>query len=73
MSLSDCKLFIIIGVIALAAYLLFLSPVNTMFSNMDGEIDFDRDKPTIQFVPEGTPGAITWEEYKEQRHPRSDR
>ena len=60
---------LIVVPVALAAYLFIMSPLNTLFEERDGGIDYDSRTPTVTFVPKDTPGAITWEEYQRQRYP----
>lgn len=66
MGTSDLKFFLLIAIVGGGAFFAF-------FWNWNNFHWVHRDPPqrTITFVPKGTPGAITWEEY--QRRQRSGR
>jgi hypothetical protein len=68
MGSSDLKFFALIGVVAAVAYGLVFSwdwkkPKSSGASWLHPE-------PTIQFVPPGTPGAMTMEEFSKRQFER---
>jgi hypothetical protein len=64
MSGSDLKFFAVILLVAVGAYWLVLRDWKGKSWNLAA---MQRDVPSVTFVPPGTPGAITWEEYQEKR------
>ena len=65
--MGELKFFVVIGLIAVGGYFAFF---HIDWSKKKGGIDFhERDRPTVIFVPEGTPGAKSWEDIqREQRY-----
>jgi hypothetical protein len=60
---GDLKFFVLMILIAVGGYLVFFADLSKI--NWGGP---SKDRtPTITFVPKGTPGALTWEEYQEKR------
>jgi hypothetical protein len=64
MELSDLKIFVPVIAIAVVGYLLLIPGAST--KKWAGAPP-PPPKHTITFVPKGTPGAITWEEYQRQK------
>ena len=62
---SDIKFFAVIGLVALVAYGFLMGQFKGKTWNLRTQ-----QEPTIQFVPEGTPGAITMEEYTKRKYGR---
>ena len=67
MDFDDFKWFIILGIIPLAIWAF----VSQKDSSNAPVFDFDANIPVVTFVPEGTPGAMTWEEYRDERYGRA--
>ena len=65
MGRSDLKFFFVIGLVATGAYWFLMGEFKGKTWNLH-----TRQEPTIQFVPEGTPGAITMEEYTKRKFDR---
>jgi hypothetical protein len=63
MLMRDFKIFALIGLVAAAGYWFVLSP----FKGKTWNVNIHQE-PTIQFVPPGTPGAMTMEEYTQKRY-----
>ena len=59
------KFFVVIGLLAAGAYWFLMNE----FKGKNWNLQTQRE-PTITFVPEGTPGAITFEEYTRKRYER---
>lgn len=62
MDFDDFKWFIIIGVVPLAIW----AWVSHKDSSNAPVFDFDANVPTYTFVPEGTPGAMTFDEFRDR-------
>ena len=67
MDFDDFKWFIVIGVAPLAIWA-FVSYKDT--SNAPA-YDFNANAPVVTFVPEGTPGAMSAEEFRNIRFERT--
>lgn len=63
--MDDIKFFVIAGALPLAFFALF-SQGGWIQDNPDWEPQWE--VPTVTFVEEGTPGAISWEEYQQERY-----
>ena len=62
MSSSDVKFFAVILILAAAGYFAFF---HVDWKKYRGGFQ-KRQEPTITFVPEGTPGAKSWEEIQKE-------
>jgi hypothetical protein len=62
---DDIKFFVIAGALPLALFAL-VSQGEWIEGNPDWEPQWE--VPTVTFVEEGTPGAISWEEYQRDRY-----
>jgi hypothetical protein len=62
---SDLKIFVPVIAIAVLGYLLLIPGSGSQ--KWGGKQPPKPVTPTITFVPKGTPGAITWEEYQKRR------
>jgi hypothetical protein len=62
--MGDWKFFALIGIVAVGGYFAFFH----MDWNKKGGLNFrEKERPTITFVPEGTPGAKTWDQIQRER------
>ncbi len=68
MSFSDLKFFLLVAVLGVVGYgLLFTNGAWKRYQRGAWE---PPPTPTVTFVPAGTPGAKTWEQFQEERYPQ---
>lgn len=69
MDFDDMKWFVFIGVVPLAIWAF----VSHKDSSNAPAFDFNANVPVVTFVPEGTPGAMSWDEYRDGGYWRHER